>query len=168
MSLRSLVSALTLTFVPSCSFIGVRGPATPIPAGPVRCTDNSDLPTIDLIPAVVGTVAVIVGAIVRDEAKSDDLGAGIGGSILLDGGLIVGVPYGGSVIYGLYAVSRCRDAKKREQLAAKVRGTEELERNARRQRAWDVTKQAAAAARNADCGTVAVLAGQVRSIDVDF
>jgi hypothetical protein len=131
-SMTKLIAMVAALGVGGCSFIGVRGPPSPLPEhGMVTCSDSNVAPIVDSVVAAIGVLALVAAA---GPCNSDACtgnagdGQGIGTRGLL---VVTGValaPFGISALYGYSRVSNCNEANRTQ---------------ARREVAEDTTRTAA-------------------------
>lgn len=142
----------------ACS-IGVRYPPGD-PGGPLHaCTDSYARPVADAVAAIALGVATVVGF---KTGYGEDCGA-IDCLVLPFGAAAtLVVPF--AAAHGFYTVHSCRKARRESanQLALEA---ETAKRAASRERAWQITKRAAAAARMGDCVPVRDASSKVREHD---
>ncbi|HEX5061213.1 MAG TPA: hypothetical protein VFV99_17725 [Kofleriaceae bacterium] len=152
---------LLLVLLCGCSLIFTEGPKPETPDKP--CNASEAAPVADATFAVLYGIAAF--AFVADMDSSSDNGDQVTGVVIT--GLVAGL-FGLSARSGLINVSACRRHNNElyEQQQAAAAAPPEIPR-ARRD-AWQLTKQAAIAARNGDCATVAALEQVVLGLDTEF
>ena len=149
--------------------VALAGCSFGLPANPSRertgtevvdCEDVYVRPVLDTVAlvAVLATTAAILKY--KDECYAIDclfLPYAVVGSITM--------PF--AVVHGYSSVSRCRSAKRR---IARQHVIDEarVQREIARDTAWQLTKQAAAAARNNQCDEVRTTSRRVHALDEEF
>ena len=118
---RVAAAMIALFGVEACSFIDVKGPPSTVPhRGPIACTTDLTLPTIDAIFSVVGVGTTI--ALKRQADQSGRMADDLQFAYLGVPALVVGLVGAISAVYGYSTVSGCRAAKQQQQDAQTVRG----------------------------------------------
>lgn len=154
-------AALVLLVVLSgCSLAFTNAPKAEEPDKP--CNDSEASPIADAAIAIVYGVGLVVAVSQMTEPYPDSeaqglaIGSGLGAAI-----------FGASAIYGFTNIGKCRRHNK-ELYEDSLRSQQGAEPPASRRDAWQLTKQAAAAARGGDCETTAALEQVVRGLDAEF
>ncbi|MEO8699675.1 MAG: hypothetical protein ABI867_06510 [Kofleriaceae bacterium] len=147
-----------------CSLAMVRGAPSPLPTeGEIPCSSSYAMPIVDTTIAVV---AIATGlALLASRDRDDRLGDQAPFAVVL-----TGATFGVSGINGFTKVANCRElrADARVDRADRALHDSDVQLRQRRERAWQLTKDAAAAARDGDCVTVKGLDLLVREIDREF
>jgi hypothetical protein len=113
--MRGVVLAVALS---ACSFFAVT-PAADMPQPAGDCTESFVAPGIDLLGAIAGGAAAVLGFYMISQSGSgschQDCGA-LGGAGVIIGlpGLIAAVSYGASTTYGHRRVDDCRRRHEKE------------------------------------------------------
>ena len=158
--------AITLVFtvaLSSCSFVFMKK-APPRDPGtrPVVCSQSNAFSYVDSIGA---GVSVIIAALFLGR------GFGPGGADMEERILLVPLGIGAAattVAYGWSAISANRSAERCRAFNAPPPVVEVPATNQVRDEAWEITKGAAAAARNGDCAEVIAAGEKVRALDSEF
>jgi hypothetical protein len=153
-----------LGFVTGCSLSFARAPEQPTS---IESCPRLGLPVID---AVVGTglgiaaLATLTAPALNNNTENgtDDLNA-----VVASVAFLIAATYALSATYGYWTRRDCSAGVESSARLAKERDAQD-QAFARRQGAWSVTKQAAAAARAGDCASVNAADAQVRELDADF
>jgi hypothetical protein len=149
--------ALLVVLGTGCSFIGVNGPPSPLPArGTVPCDDSNGLPIVDTVMA--GLAAALLVANASSGCGGDRFCDGIS-TIVVGVGAGIGVPYALSAVVGYDRVSRCKRANSPERRA------QDVSAGSIQSSTWDLVNAATVAARRGDCATVASLERKVKEAD---
>jgi hypothetical protein len=158
---RTAAAALiALACTTACSIIGV-GAVPARPVAPVQCTDDYLLPAIDIgvaIAALAGTVA----AYTDDELDRTET------RVLAIPLIAIAAIAGVSAPIGYTEVSACGRVKRNERAVAERTRSRANRVNSSRDRAWELTKGAATAARAGDCSTAIATSPEVQSLDAEF
>jgi hypothetical protein len=150
--------ALVLVLVTGCSSLMVRAPRRDPGTRPVACDESMAWPTLDMVGAVsvagVGTGAFLIAT---ETGDGDPL------AIMSLFGVFT-TAYIISSGIGFASAKRCRGYNR-----APLPPDPQLEARKRAQaEAWQLTKQAAMAARVGDCASTQILDQRVRALDVEF
>jgi hypothetical protein len=156
---RQLAAALLA--LAGCSIIEVRSPAT--------TQQRADCKWGHVAADTVGGAgSLVAGTVLLATAEPGNDWLGLPNDMLQKGAglslLAAGSVYAASALYGTGMAKQCEqlnDTFEQERIAHEVM-------LARRERAWALTREAAAAARTADCNKVVELNAQVRAVDGDF
>jgi hypothetical protein len=88
-----------------CGLTMTRGPGPTVPGQRPVCTESMEAPKRDAIPAVLGFVTILVGALFIEAGDNPDAGV----PVLVGGaGVMLGSYISGGV--GYYRVKRCKKA----------------------------------------------------------
>ncbi|MBA3395211.1 MAG: hypothetical protein H0T89_21360 [Deltaproteobacteria bacterium] len=144
--MRVLASALIAVMLGGCSVLGVRPP---------QLRDSRTELDCDIVLPIADTLAGV---------------ALLGREAVLPGGQLdssAAIPLA-SAIYGFAMYRRCRRLEHLREDWANAEMAGRAHRQAVRDEAWTLTKQAAVVARAGDCPTALAIGTRVRALDLDF
>lgn len=152
-----------LVLLCGCSFAFTESPKPDKPDVPCNASEAS--PVADAVFAIgfgIGAAAALTDGL---NSSSSDRSDEITAAVIT--GLFAGV-FGLSARSGLINVSACRRHNKELYDQQQAAATAPPQVSPARRDAWQLTKQAAIAARNGDCATVAALEQVVLGLDTEF